>query len=162
MEQSRADLIARKQQINYHSEQDAPEEVLTMAGNNKISVLLIDDSEMTRSVLRTIIKGDTFDVVAEAKNGATGLERTYMLHPDIVCLDISMPDMGGIEVLKQIKSELTDTVVLMVTSSNDADTVQAAIDSGADGFIIKPFVVATVQDMMRTAANKVREIRARQ
>jgi two-component system, chemotaxis family, chemotaxis protein CheY len=162
MEQSRMALITRKQQINYHSEQGAPEEVLTMAGNNKISVLLIDDSEMTRSVLRTIIKGDTFDVVAEAKNGATGLERAYMLHPDIVCLDISMPDMGGIEVLKQIKSELTDTVVLMVTSSNDADTVQAAIDSGAAGFIIKPFVVATVQDMMRTAANKVREIRARQ
>lgn len=132
-----------------------------MATNNKKpSVLIIDDNEMTRSLLRSIIQGDAYDVVGEASNGVTGLERTFKLSPDIVCLDISMPDMNGLEVLLEIKKELPQTVVLMVTASNDIETVQQAIKNGASGFIVKPFVLGTVLDTLGNAVQKLNALKS--
>jgi len=124
-----------------------------MAKSNGTSVLIIDDNETTRSMLRMIIQGETYHVVGEANNGASGLERARKLRPDIVCLDIVMPDSDGLEVLAEIKQALPNTAVLMVTASNDRETVLTAIRRGASGFIIKPFNTGIVLDTLdKTAA----------
>jgi two-component system chemotaxis response regulator CheY len=125
----------------------------------KLNVLIIDDNETTRAVLRMIIQGDHFDVVGEAASGNAGLDRARRLRPDIVCLDISMPDADGLDILQAIKSESKETMVLMVTASNDLKTVQTAIGRGASGFIIKPFNSGTVLDTLQSTAAKLREMK---
>jgi two-component system chemotaxis response regulator CheY len=77
------------------------------------------------------------------------------LRPDIVCLDISMPDADGLDILQAIKSASKETMVLMVTASNDLKTVQTAIERGASGFIIKPFNSGTVLDTLQSTAAKL-------
>ena len=120
-----------------------------MADPKSISVFIIDDNEMTRTVLRMIIQSDTYDVIGDASNGKSGLEAARKLRPDIICLDIVMPECDGLDVLTQIMEALPQTAVLMVTASNDRKTVETAIQRGARGFIIKPFNTGTVLDTMQ-------------
>jgi two-component system chemotaxis response regulator CheY len=126
----------------------------------KLNVLIVDDNETTRALLRMIIQGDAYDVVGEAANGATGLERALKLRPDIICLDVMMPDSDGLEILQEIKKKLPRSMVLMVTASNDAKTVQTAISRGACGFIIKPFSTGTVLDTLQKTAVKISELKS--
>ncbi len=120
-----------------------------MTTQERLDVFIIDDNEMTRSVLRMIIQSDAYDVVGDAANGRSGLERVLKLRPDLVCLDIVMPDIDGLDVLEQIKQALPKTIVLMVTASTDRGTVQTAMQRGANGFIVKPFNTGTVLDTMK-------------
>jgi len=129
-----------------------------MAIIKKMSVLIVDDNEMTRTLLRSIIQGDSYEVVGEANNGVLGLERALKLRPDIICLDVSMPDKDGLEVLLEIKKDLEYTMVLMVTASRDTETVRQAIKNGASGFILKPFVMGTVLDTLESVSMKLREL----
>ncbi|HXA46084.1 MAG TPA: response regulator [Burkholderiaceae bacterium] len=144
---------------SYNTDGEIPFKGVPMATNlRKMTVLIVDDNEMTRSLLRSIIQGDLFDVIGEASDGTSGLERAYKLKPDIVCLDVSMPGRDGLEILQEIKKVLKQTMVLMVTASHDVSTVQKAIQNGASGFIIKPFNIGTVQDTLESVALKLREL----
>jgi len=116
-----------------------------------VRVLIVDDNEMTRTLLRTILNGDGYKIVGEASNGKNGLDQALKLKPDIVCLDILMPDGSGVDVLKQIVKDLPKTIVLMVTGKRDADTVRECLGSGAKGFIIKPFNAAIVLKVVKDA-----------
>ena len=127
-----------------------------MATQDRLCVFIIDDNEMTRSVLRMIIQGDAYDVVGDAANGKSGLERVLKLRPDVVCLDVLMPDSDGLEVLEQIKQALPQTIVLMVTASNDRATVQTALQRGANGFIVKPFNTGIIVDTLAKAVAMLR------
>lgn len=113
-----------------------------------MKILIADDNDMTRSLLRALLRGHDYDVVGEARNGQSAVELAARLKPDIVCMDVMMPEMNGIEALCQIKSAQPKIDVVMVTGNADADTVQEAIMSGASGFIIKPFNAARVLDAL--------------
>lgn len=117
-----------------------------------MNVLIVDDNEMTRALLRTILSSEGYKVMAEASNSKNGLEQALKIKPDIVCLDILMPDGSGIEVLKQVMTELPKTIVLMVTGKRDVDTVKECLGSGAKGFIIKPFNASIVLKTVKEAA----------
>lgn len=122
-----------------------------MVNPTRLSVIVVDDNELTRAALRLMIAGDDYAILGEAAGGRAALELVFKLRPDIVCLDIQMPDINGLEVLQSIKDAHPDMVVLMVTSSNDLPTVKRALSHGAAGFIVKPFTLGTVQDSMRKA-----------
>jgi len=124
----------------------------------KPRVVIIDDNEMIREVLRVMLRSHEYDVAGEATDGDSGLEVTISERPDIVCLDVTMPTTDGLTVLKEIKQKLPHTVVLMVTGNRDRDTVQAALKDGADGFILKPFNTGTVIDTVRKALTKSRTL----
>lgn len=115
-----------------------------------MNVLIIDDNEMTRTLLRTILSADGYAVVGEASNSKNGLEQAMRLKPNVVCLDILMPDGSGVDLLKEIKKDLPKTVVMMVTSQRDIETVKECLAHGATGFILKPFnagiVVKTIKE----------------
>jgi two-component system chemotaxis response regulator CheY len=113
--------------------------------------MLIDDNELTRSVLRLSMQGDRFEVVGEAAGARSGLEAVLKLRPDIVCLDVMLPDGSGLEMLPAIRDALPQCAVLMVTSSNDLATIQSALSGGACGFIVKPFNTRTVHDSLEKA-----------
>ena len=127
-----------------------------MSDEKRLGIFIIDDNEMTRTLLRMIVQGEVYDVVGDAAGGKSGLERVLKMKPDIVCLDVLMPDSDGLEVLAQIKEALPKTIVLMVTASNDRATVQTALQRGANGFIIKPFNTGIVLDTLAKTVTKMR------
>jgi len=109
-----------------------------------ISVIIVDDNDTTRAMLRAIMRSEGIEVIGEAKDGASGLALVRRQTPNLVCLDVMMPDVGGIEILAQIKQERPDLRVLMITGSTDRETVQAALKGGANGYLVKPFNGAKV------------------
>lgn len=110
-----------------------------MADKKRRNVLIIDDNDIFRTLLRTILRGDEYEVVGEATNAKKGIELALTLAPDIVCLDNMMPEMSGLEALREIRPKLPKTLIMMVTGSTDRETVQAALQGGANGYIVKPY-----------------------
>ena len=115
-----------------------------MADKKQYRALIIDDDRMSRTILRTILLDEGYDVVGEASNGRKGIELALEQKPDIVCLDNVMPEMSGLEVLREIRSQLPQSLILMVSGSANRETVQSALQGGADGFVVKPFNSARV------------------
>lgn len=116
----------------------------TMVNPASVSVLIIDDNDVSRSMLRHILVNHKYQVVGEAGNGQTGLELAKRLKPKLICLDIQMPVTNGIDVLKNVKEMLPKTEVLMVTGNNDRESVMEAVRHGAAGYIVKPFNPGTL------------------
>ncbi|MFZ6646362.1 response regulator [Undibacterium sp. TJN25] len=125
-----------------------------MAGQKTMSVLIVDDNDMTREVLRVILRHEGYIVVGEATDGDSGVEMALRLQPNIILLDVVMPTVSGLDVLKKIKEALPKTIILMVTSNKDRDTFTAALQNGVSGYIIKPFNAGTVMDALQLAIAK--------
>jgi len=111
-------------------------------------VLIVDDNDLMRTLLRGILRGEDYEVVGEARNGLQAVDALQRYTPDIVCLDVMMPEMDGLEALQVIKESRPDTVVVMITGSPSKENVQESIQGGAAGFIIKPFNAAKVLDTL--------------
>jgi two-component system nitrate/nitrite response regulator NarL len=101
-------------------------------------LLVIDDHPLFRkAVLQLVAMAGGFEVVGEASGGREGLELAQGLQPDMILLDLNMKEMSGIEVLKVIKSWGLDARVVMLTVSDDAADLVAALRAGADGYLLK-------------------------
>jgi len=104
-----------------------------------IRVLLVDDHAMMRAGFRTILQaaGD-MEVVGEAATGAEAVERARELHPDVICMDVQMPDMDGLEATRRIAADPEASgAVLVVTTFDRDDYLFAALEAGASGFLLK-------------------------
>ena len=109
-----------------------------MNADLKQSILIIDDHPLFRKGLIQLIQSaGEFNIVGEASGGEEGIERAYALHPDMILLDLNMKDMSGIEVLKVIKAADIDSRVIMLTVSDNAEDLVAALRAGADGYLLK-------------------------
>lgn len=103
-----------------------------------VRLLIVDDHEVVRVGLRTLLgRFQTIEVVGEAGTAAAALAETQRLAPDVVLLDIRLPDGNGFEVCRQIQKTGTETRVLILTSFADDDVVFQAIAAGADGYLLK-------------------------
>ena len=122
-----------------------------------ISIVIVDDNDMMRSILRSMLRGDVYEVIGEARNGLLAVEMAGRLKPDIVCLDVIMPEKNGLDALCEIKVARPETEVVMITSNADPETVQESIQNGASGFIIKPFNAARVFDTLEKVALRIRQ-----
>lgn len=116
-----------------------------------VDVVLVDDDELTRTALRLLLREANFVVVGEANNGIAGFTMVERLLPEIVCLDIQMPEMDGLTLLEKIKASWPDIAVLMITASADRQSVGRALALGAAGFIVKPFNADRVVKSVRVA-----------
>ena len=103
------------------------------------TVIIIDDSKTSRSVLRTILENNGYEGLAEAQDGEEGFEKYQELHPDFVTLDITMPVMDGIQTLVKLKEYDADAKVIMVTAAGQKNKMVDAIKLGATEFVTKPF-----------------------
>lgn len=126
----------------------------------RISIVIADDNDMMRSILRAMLRGEEYDVIGEARNGQAAIDTVARLQPDIVCMDVMMPEKSGIEALREIKQARPETEVVMVTSNSDSETVQESILNGASGFIIKPFNAARVLDTLEKISGRIRQARS--
>lgn len=104
----------------------------------KINVMIVDDHSLIREGLKQLLEFDgTIKVVGEASNGIECLEKITICNPDVLLLDINMPEMNGIEVLKKMKEDGTQIKVLILTVHNEMDYLMKAVDIGVDGYILK-------------------------
>lgn len=122
-----------------------------MTEQTALSVLIVDDYDMTRSLLKIILRGQKFSVVGEAVDGEEGVEMCTRLRPDIVLLDVIMPKLNGLEALVKIKALPHQPMVLMVSGAEDKDVVQEALRGGASGFVLKPFNTESVIETLNKA-----------
>ena len=101
--------------------------------------VLADDSSTMRQLLSSILKEANIEVVAEAVNGKEAVEFVAKHNPDLVCLDVEMPVMNGLEALTKIRVMSPSMIVLMVTSMNSKHYVVEAATKGAQGYVVKPY-----------------------
>ena len=102
-------------------------------------VLIVDDAAFMRMMLRDILSKNGFEIVGEAENGKIAVQMYEELKPDVVTMDITMPEMDGIAAVKEIKTTYPDAKVVMVSARGQQAMVIEAIRSGAADFIVKPF-----------------------
>ncbi len=115
-------------------------------------VLIVDDAAFMRMAIKTILDKSGFEVVGEAENGQMAVRKFKELKPDIVTMDITMPEMTGIEALRAIKGIEPGANVIMITAMGQEGLVREAIALGAKSFIVKPFkeehVIQTLSKIM--------------
>lgn len=102
-------------------------------------ILVVDDAAFMRLSLKTILEKNGFEVVGEANNGRNAIEMYKMLTPNIVTMDITMPDMDGIEALAEIMKFDPKANVIMLSAMGQEVKIREAILIGAKGFVVKPF-----------------------
>jgi DNA-binding NarL/FixJ family response regulator len=119
-----------------------------------IRVLVVDDHRLFRDGLTALLDGAAgTSVVGHAATGAEALERMEDLEPDVVLMDIMMPDMNGIEATRRIRADHPDVQVVMLTMLEDDDSLFAAMCAGAHGYILKGADKADVLRTVRAVAN---------
>jgi DNA-binding NarL/FixJ family response regulator len=109
-----------------------------MGEPDPLRVVLVDDHDLVRAGMRAVLDGDPrFTVVAEASDGAEGVAVTQVHHPDVVVMDLQMPNMSGIEATRRILAARPGTAVLVLTMFDDDDSVYSAVRAGARGYLLK-------------------------
>ncbi len=116
-------------------------------------VLIVDDTGFMRLSIRTMIEKNGFEVADEAENGKEAVEKYIACKPDVVTMDITMPEMNGIEALKAIRKYDPAAKVIIVSAMGQELLVKEAIISGALSFIIKPFKEDDIIKVLKQAAN---------
>lgn len=124
---------------------------------NKLRILIADDVQETRRNTRLMISEiDHVEVVAIASNGKQAVEMTEEQRPDIVILDINMPEMDGLTAFKHIVQMFPGTGCIFISGEKDEVTVQKAEEIGAHAFLVKPFTIEEIEDSIKKVVENVR------
>ena len=115
---------------------------------NNLTVLLCDDSVLIRKKLRSILEKCGCKNILEAENGVQAVEQAKTHTPDVIFLDIVMPDKDGIEALKEIKQFKQDVKVIMASSVGTSNLLKEALENGAYDFIQKPITLEMVVNLI--------------
>lgn len=119
------------------------------------NVLVVDDAAFMRLAIKNVLEKSEFKVVADAKDGNEGIEKYIEFRPDIVTMDITMPDMSGIEALKKIREFDPNAKVVMISAMGQEMMVKEAILNGAKNFIVKPYKEEhIIQTLLKVASSK--------
>lgn len=103
------------------------------------NILICDDAAFMRMMIKDILTKNGYNVVGEAENGAKAVEKYAELKPDLCLMDITMPEMDGIQALKKIKESDSSALVIMCSAMGQQAMVIESIQAGAKDFIVKPF-----------------------
>lgn len=112
-------------------------------------VLIVDDASFMRMMIKDILQKNGFEVIGEAANGIEAVNLYKKEKPDVVTMDITMPDMDGIEAVKEIRAFDPAAKVIMCSAMGQQSMVMDAIKSGAKDFIVKPFQADRVLEAIR-------------
>lgn len=114
-------------------------------------ILIVDDAAFMRMMIKDILSKNGFEVVGEAQDGAEAIEKYNELMPDLVTMDITMPEMDGITSLKKIKETNPEAKIIMCSAMGQQAMVIDAIQAGAKDFIVKPFQADRVIEAIQKA-----------
>ena len=117
------------------------------------TILLVDDAAIMRLMLKNLLVKNGYEVVGEAENGLQAIEKYKELKPNLVIMDITMPNKDGLTALKEIKKEFPAAKIVMCSAMGQESYVVDAIKSGASDFIVKPFqadrIISTVTKVLK-------------
>lgn len=120
------------------------------------TILVVDDAAFMRMMIRDILSKEGYEI-HEAVNGRDAVEKFSELQPDLVTMDITMPEMSGLEALREIRGQDSGARVLMVSAMGQQKMIVEALESGAMDFLVKPFqptkVLETVKKCLQTQAS---------
>jgi two-component system chemotaxis response regulator CheY len=116
-----------------------------------IRVLVVDDAAFMRMMVKDILSKNGYEVVGEAENGMKALEKFQELKPDLITMDITMPEMDGISAVKEIKKIDANAKIIMCSAMGQQAMVIEAIQAGARDFLVKPFQPDRVLEAVRKA-----------
>lgn len=118
-----------------------------------IRVMLVDDQTLVRQGVRSLLAlSDDIEVIGEASDGASAIEQVPTLHPDVLLLDLRMPEVNGIEVLSSLSGQDQLPPTLILTTFDDDELVLAGIRAGAKGYLLKDVALEVLLDAVRTLA----------
>ncbi|WP_426492349.1 response regulator [Hymenobacter sp. 102] len=117
----------------------------------KNRILIVDDSFYMRTMLKNMLTDAGYEVVGEAANGQQALEMASNTKPDLITLDVILPDNTGLDVLKGIRQEQPDVKVVMCSAVGQEVIVNEALESGATAYIVKPFSEEKVLEIVGSA-----------
>ncbi|WP_246343816.1 response regulator [Adhaeribacter radiodurans] len=120
----------------------------------KKRILIVDDSFYMRTMLKNMLTDAGYEVVGEAPNGQTALQLARETNPDLITLDVILPDNTGLDVLKGIKKEQPDMKVIIVSAVGQEVIVNEAVENGAYSYIVKPF---SEEKVLETVGNALKE-----
>lgn len=116
-------------------------------------ILIVDDAAFMRMMIKDILTKNDYEVVGEAENGLKAIEKYKELTPDLVLMDITMPELDGIQAVKQIKAYDANAKVIMCSAMGQQAMVIESIQAGAKDFIVKPFqaerVIEAIQKVLK-------------
>lgn len=112
------------------------------------TILIVDDSEIIRTQIRLCFK-DTFSGVHLAKNGQEAVDKFSIVNPDIVTMDLTMPEMDGIECISELINTDPNVRILVISALSDNATCLEALKRGAQGFLDKPFTESELRDAIK-------------
>lgn len=118
-----------------------------------IRLMLADDHRMLREGLRRSMTDEGFQVVGEAGDGEEAVRLAAELQPDVILMDVSMPDVDGVEATRRIRDLIPETRVIMLTMHPDQDVVAAALRAGAAGYLVKDCSTEEIAEAVRLAAS---------
>jgi two-component system chemotaxis response regulator CheY len=121
----------------------------------KTRVLVVDDAIFMRKMISDILEGNGLEVVGEADTGVLAVEKYKELKPDLVTMDIIMPEMNGIDAVRQIMSIDSNAKIVMCSALGQQALVQDALSAGAKDFLIKPFNPSRVIEVVSKILNQV-------
>ena len=137
-----------------------PDATTSDATTPDLRVLIVDDDFMVARIHRGFVERlSGFEVVGEARTGAEAVDAAARLRPDLVLLDIYLPDISGLDVLSRLRAAGNDVDVLVITAAQDAETVQASLRGGVVHYLIKPFSFDVFRDRMELFAADRRRLR---
>ena len=119
---------------------------------NNATILVVDDEPQIRRVLRSTLSSSGYDVI-EAKDGQQAIETAIREHPDLILLDVNMPEMSGFETCSKMRLSFS-TPIIMVTVRNSEHDKILALDSGADDYVVKPFAIGELLARVRAALRR--------
>ena len=117
------------------------------------NILICDDAAFMRMMIKDILTKNGYTVAGEAENGLKAVEKYNEVKPDLVLMDITMPEMDGIQALKKIKESDPSAVVVMCSAMGQQAMVIESIQAGAKDFIVKPFQADRVLEAVKKAVN---------
>jgi two-component system chemotaxis response regulator CheY len=120
---------------------------------NLTKVLIVDDAAFMRMSIRMMLERNGFEIAGEAENGAVGVKKYMECHPDLVTMDITMPELGGIDALKLILKADPKAKVIMMSAMGQEIMVKESILYGAKSFIVKPFKEEHVVETLTKVAS---------
>ncbi|MCI5918562.1 MAG: response regulator [Roseburia sp.] len=113
------------------------------------NILICDDAAFMRMMIKDILTKNGYNIAGEAENGAKAVEKYNETKPDLVLMDITMPEMDGIQALKKIKEADPNACIIMCSAMGQQAMVIEAIQSGAKDFIVKPFQAERVLEAVK-------------
>ena len=119
---------------------------------SKIRIVIADDHEIVRQGLRSLLENDGCEIVGEYSSGREAVEGIKSVRPEVAVMDISMPDLNGVEATQQVSKQQPDTRVIILTMHDSEELARRVLEAGARGYVLK-------SDAARDLANAVRTVR---